>query len=178
MRILELGCGKRPYKSNNSTDTVIHLDKFDLSHVEVRWDLEKTPLPFKNNEFDVIKASHVLEHIENLFSLMNECWRILKPNGVMLIEVPYFRGHWASIAPDHKRFFGVWTWYAFTPENYENYMHKARFRIKKIRLFWSGKKHILFYPIELIINSMQKFYEEFLSHIAPAESMCVELEKI
>lgn len=48
-------------------------------------------LPFKDETFDHILASHFIEHIatDKKIELFNECWRILKPGGTMKIYVPY-----------------------------------------------------------------------------------------
>jgi predicted SAM-dependent methyltransferase len=45
-------------------------------------------LPFKDETFDEILASHILEHIHDLRGLKQELWRIMKPNGELAIIVP------------------------------------------------------------------------------------------
>jgi len=81
MKILDLGCGKNKFKTSNLSDIVVGMDKYSLEGVDVVHDLEKTPYPFNDNEFDEIRTHHVLEHIQNFFGLMEECHRILKPGG-------------------------------------------------------------------------------------------------
>lgn len=46
-------------------------------------------LPFKNNEFDFIICNHVLEHIPDDTKAMQELYRILKPGGIAILQVPY-----------------------------------------------------------------------------------------
>lgn len=46
-------------------------------------------LPFKNNEFDFIICNHVLEHIPDDTKAMQEIFRILKPGGTAILQVPY-----------------------------------------------------------------------------------------
>lgn len=43
---------------------------------------------FPNECFDIIRTSHVLEHIYNLNSFISEVYRILKPGGKFIIHVP------------------------------------------------------------------------------------------
>lgn len=45
-------------------------------------------LPFKDNEFDVILCNHVLEHIPDDTKAMHELYRILKPGGMAVIQIP------------------------------------------------------------------------------------------
>lgn len=45
-------------------------------------------LPFKNNCFDFILCNHVLEHIPDDTRAMQELFRILKPGGTAILQIP------------------------------------------------------------------------------------------
>lgn len=45
-------------------------------------------LPFKENEFDVILCNHVLEHIPDDTKAMKELYRVLKPDGMAILQIP------------------------------------------------------------------------------------------
>ena len=45
-------------------------------------------LPFRSNCFDLVTSFHVLEHIEDAESMINESFRVLKVNGYALIITP------------------------------------------------------------------------------------------
>lgn len=45
-------------------------------------------LPFEDNSFDVILCNHVLEHIPNDTKAMQELYRILKPGGMGIFQIP------------------------------------------------------------------------------------------
>lgn len=45
-------------------------------------------LPFQDNEFDVILCNHVLEHIPDDTKAMQELFRILKPGGMGIFQIP------------------------------------------------------------------------------------------
>jgi len=45
-------------------------------------------LPFTDNSFDVIFCNHVLEHIPDDTKAMNELYRILKPGGWGIFQIP------------------------------------------------------------------------------------------
>lgn len=45
-------------------------------------------LPFKDNEFDIIFCNHVLEHIPDDTKAMQELYRIMKPGGYGIFQIP------------------------------------------------------------------------------------------
>lgn len=45
-------------------------------------------LPFEDNSFDFILCNHVLEHIPNDTKAMQELYRVLKPNGTAILQIP------------------------------------------------------------------------------------------
>ena len=45
-------------------------------------------LPFKENEFDIVFCNHVLEHISNDTKAMQELYRVLKPGGFGIFQIP------------------------------------------------------------------------------------------
>jgi len=45
-------------------------------------------LPFKENEFYIIFCNHVLEHISNDTKAMQELYRVLKPGGFGIFQIP------------------------------------------------------------------------------------------
>lgn len=48
-----------------------------------------TDLPFAENTYDVVICNHVLEHIKEDRKAMSEILRVLKPNGMAILQVPY-----------------------------------------------------------------------------------------
>ena len=48
-------------------------------------------LPFRNNCFDAILSFDVFEHVRSVRKVLGECWRVLRPEGVLLVLFPgYF----------------------------------------------------------------------------------------
>ena len=45
-------------------------------------------LPFKTNEYDIIFCNHVLEHIPDDTKAMQEIFRVLKPGGMAILQIP------------------------------------------------------------------------------------------
>ena len=57
--------------------------------------VEPEELPFGDCAFDRILIVHGLELIENRQPVMRELWRVLSPNGRIIVAVPNRRGLWA-----------------------------------------------------------------------------------
>lgn len=45
-------------------------------------------LPFEANSYDIIFCNHVLEHIPDDSKAMQELYRVLKPNGMAILQIP------------------------------------------------------------------------------------------
>lgn len=83
-KVLNLGCGFAKYKAKN----VVNVDAFDVCKPNVVWDLNKAPLPFKENTFDLILANHIFEHLPNWWQCFEDCGRILKVGGKIEVYIP------------------------------------------------------------------------------------------
>lgn len=95
MRVLNLACGKVILPD------WVNVDRRPHPGMDVLLDLER-PWSFKDDTFDRVWASHVLEHVLDLVHTMEELHRVLKPGGVLFARVPYgFRGWLAT--PAHIR---------------------------------------------------------------------------
>jgi len=70
-----------------------------------RADLNKEALPFENDQFDLVIASHVIEHLSNPVEFFGECIRICKPGGYVHFEAPSERSIFLPGMPfDHEKF--------------------------------------------------------------------------
>jgi SAM-dependent methyltransferase len=110
--VLDIGCGRHKLPG------AVGLDHMALPGVDIVADLNQ-PLPIEDEAFEVVHADNVLEHIENLISLVYEVHRILKPGGQFLIHVPYFRSSWSHIDPTHVRCFTIQTMNYFIKDSFE-----------------------------------------------------------
>ena len=50
--------------------------------------LDATQLPFPPQSFDLILASHILEHIPDDIKALSEMRRVLKPKGILIVLIP------------------------------------------------------------------------------------------
>ena len=82
-KILDIGCGYGANEFANTICDVQDLSKFYKDKNFIK--LENKQLPFKDNEFDFVIASHVLEHVEDFKFFINELERVSKKG---YIELP------------------------------------------------------------------------------------------
>ena len=73
-KILDIGCGYSANEFANTICDVQDLSKFYEGKNFVK--LEKKQLPFDDNQFDFVIASHVLEHVEDFKFFINELERV------------------------------------------------------------------------------------------------------
>jgi len=113
---LDIGCGRKKLSG------AVGLDLMPLPGVDVVADLNGR-LPFEDNAFDAVHADQVLEHVRDLVGLIYEVHRILRPGGIFVAHLPYFRSSWAHIDPTHVRSFTINTLDYFVRGTYchENY---------------------------------------------------------
>jgi predicted SAM-dependent methyltransferase len=85
MKYLNLGCGAHYSSSAEWTN----LDFVSSGPGVIAHNLLKG-VPFKNETFDFVYHSHVLEHFskEDGEKLIEECFRVLKPGGTLRIAIP------------------------------------------------------------------------------------------
>ena len=94
---LDLGCGE------NKQSGYVGMDVRKVPGVDIVHDVQKVPYPIPNNSCHTILMSHLWEHIEPRYRIkvMNELWRVAKPEGQLLISSPYYLSFGATQDPTH-----------------------------------------------------------------------------
>ena len=107
-----------------------------------------TDIKFPDNSFDFIICNHVLEHVPDDLKALSELYRVLKKNGVAMLQVPVNYENAATLedltlnkdqrrkyygSPDHLRFYG-----------YEDYVS----RLKNAGFCVNQSKYVLNLDIE------------------------------
>lgn len=71
-------------------------------------DLNKEPIPFPDDSFDLVVAKHIIEHLKDPVSAFSEFFRVCKPGGLVYIEAPSER---SLLLPgmffSHDKFFSL-----------------------------------------------------------------------
>ncbi len=59
--------------------------------------VEETQLPVRDTSIDCVLVVHGLEHVEARHAYLREIWRVLMPQGRLIIVAPNRRGAWARL---------------------------------------------------------------------------------
>lgn len=92
-RMLDFGCGSKPYKNLIAVDEYVGLDFQGQGHshedeqIDVYYDGKTVPLD--SNSFDSVLTTEVFEHVFNLEEMLLELHRVMKPGAVMLVTCPF-----------------------------------------------------------------------------------------
>lgn len=137
---LHLGCGK------DVREGWVNLDLIPAPGVDVAADLDacaETPLPFEDNSFDEIFASHLLEHIKNPLPLMQELHRIARPGARAIFKTPYGSSDDAFEDPTHYRQYFADSYGYFSQPYYwrADYGYRGDWKPEKIILAVRKDRH-------------------------------------
>jgi SAM-dependent methyltransferase len=93
-RILDFGCGERPYEGLfGNAAAYVGLDIAVSGHpdsekrVDVYYDGKNIPLD--DRSFDVVFSSEVFEHVFNIEEILLEIRRVMKLDGTLIVSLPF-----------------------------------------------------------------------------------------
>lgn len=184
---LDIGCNKGTYLTEYSGGTAFGVDisSHVLFKAKEKCDIKNLPcnlivgdaeqLSFlKDNSFDVILCSELLEHVYNPEKVIAHISRLLKPNGTVLLTVPnYTRKKPGWIGIDSLETFNISgvkgdTYFhtAFKPKELADMVKKCGLRIKEYGSFekevrYATKIPVIFYFVFAFFNKLLLRSKEF-----------------
>lgn len=63
----------------------------DLESPLAKVKMDVHAIPFNDNTFDIAMCNHVMEHVNDDIKAMSEIYRVLKPGGWAIMQVPFFQ---------------------------------------------------------------------------------------
>ena len=133
LSIIEFGAGANPHPlANIHHDRILHSDWIDYAH-----DLTELPWPWEDEQFEGIVAIDVFEHLRGLDipDWLNECWRILKPDGFLMMRLPAWDNPTSWRDPTHYRVFHEQTFHYWDPEH-ELWTNFGRYYFQEFSRWW------------------------------------------
>ena len=127
--------------SGRKKEGYINVDWLSLVKPDVEHNLNIYPYPFQDNEFDLIEANHILEHLDRPFEVMKEIHRISKPNAKIIIRVPHFSramGH-----PEHFHGFDVTFPNYFNKKFIDSGYFGTDFKLENLTMNWFAFPNIV-----------------------------------
>jgi SAM-dependent methyltransferase len=143
-RLLDIGCGTKPYKSmlSSCVSTHVGLDRPQPFNPKAEMDLAGTAsnIPLKDASFDSVLSTASLEHLPEPESALLECNRVLKQGGIAIYSVPFI---WHL----HSE---PWDYFRFSKYALQHLFEKTGFEIIEINAlagFWTTSATMFCYYI-------------------------------
>lgn len=148
------------YHKPEKGEEVIHVDRVKPPYVEVVFDLNKFPWPFRDNTFDKVLARDVLEHLRGTMSVIEGIYGICRANAKVYIRVPYWSCYKSFGDPTHVQTFDEHSFNYFGENEYPFYTN-ARFEVISVEKEYGyhAKKYLRHFP------KLLKIAEETLLNI-------------
>ncbi len=113
---------------------------------------------FPDNYFQIVHASHLIEHVPDPKDLLKEIYRILHPEGYLVLTTPnvdglfvkFFQQNWRSAIAQHL--------YLFSKKTMRNYLKKSGFNIIN-QVSWGG------IPIEISKGLVKQITDKWVKQL-------------
>jgi len=124
-RLLDLGCGRRPYaRVFGHVDRYVGLERDPARYADLPPDLcgDLTALPVRDEQFDTVLCSQVLEHVPEPGYALGEMGRVMRPGAVLILTAPHI---WGVHEEPHDYF-------RFTPHGLRYVAERAGLEVERI----------------------------------------------
>lgn len=128
-RKLCLGSGQKRFDTSHGWINIDVQEVLPDRVPDIVCDFTKEPLPFNDNQVELIVAEHCIEHVGcgEATPMLNECWRVLEPGGSLIITTP-----------DMKSLAGRWLGGELTTQIYMTNVYGAYMGNEADRHRWGG----------------------------------------
>lgn len=121
-RVLDVGCGEMPYRELFERRCADYIGCDLYSELD---DVVKCPaddLAFEDASFDTIVCFQVLEHVTEPWRVIEECARVTRPGGTLILTVPFMFPYHAS----------PYDYYRYTTSGLRHLAERAGYTVKAI----------------------------------------------
>lgn len=136
-----LGCGELQYEGN-----CLYIDQIQTRPDVFVWNLNEVPWPTKDETTETVVAKDVIEHLDDVIKTIEECHRILRPEGELIITTPHYESENSWHDPTHKWHLTERSFDYFDPGtefgSKYGYYTKAKFEILRNEFVGDGNIYI------------------------------------
>jgi SAM-dependent methyltransferase len=133
-RVLDFGCGGSPYRPLFGACTY---HRADLASSGPDLDFEyglDSRLPALSEDYDCVFSSQVLEHVQSPAVYLEECYRVLKPGGRLILSTH-------GTFEDHACPYDYWRW---TVYGLRKLVEEAGFIVEEVKKLTTGPRAAVF----------------------------------
>lgn len=91
-KVLDVG-GKKENKRGNFRPPLNTVESWEYLNIDESTNPDylcsADDIPVDDNTFDIVILAEVIEHLENPIEVLNECYRVLKNDGKIIITIPF-----------------------------------------------------------------------------------------
>lgn len=181
---LELGCGARKRHVD-----AIGVDRLDYEGVDLVGDVFEILCSLPAACTQSVHAYHFFEHVDDLPTLLENIARVLKPGGVLDVEVPHFSNPYFYSDPTHSKFFGLYTFSYLAKDGLffrrvPQYGGVPFFELIDVRLDFDSPFPVRSF-MKRVVGSLfnlsrwlQEFHEENLCYVLPCYQLRFTLRRL
>jgi SAM-dependent methyltransferase len=120
--VLDVGCGNKPYAD---LFTGCKYQGLDCTTVNSSPDIigSAMDIPLRDEAIDIVFSTQVIEHVPDPSAMVNECCRVLRPGGILVLTGPFY---W----PLHE---APYDFHRFTKYGFANLLGNAGFSAWEIK---------------------------------------------
>ena len=124
---------------------------------EITLNLSEDKLPFETSSINIVFSFHTLEHVPNYLFALSEIYRVLKPQGILLLGIPYLTlTKYNLVNPYHLHNFNEHSFDFFDPKKLKgSAVEGNQIEFKKIyhKCHYMGIFKLLPYPLNKICRN-------------------------
>jgi SAM-dependent methyltransferase len=172
VRTLDVGCGV------NKLPGSIGLDRNPRSRADVLADLDHIPYPFRDDSFDAVQATHVIEHVADVLKTMEEFHRLTRRGGRIRLTTPHYTDFSSFCDPTHRWHLNSFSFRYFGEDN-AGYGYYSHVRLREISVHVKLLAFWRWLGFEFLVNAsrrFRRFWEHYLCFVVRGKVMDFEFE--
>ncbi len=131
-RVLDYGCGGSPYRPLFG-DCVYHRADLSGQDLDFQYGADAV-LPASAGGYDCVLSTQVLEHVERPLTYLQECYRVMKSNGQLLLTTH-------GLFEEHGCPYDYWRWTTF---GLHRIIESSGFKVEAVKKITTGPRAALF----------------------------------